>query len=358
MIQPLYTHEQIMRVRQMLEHAQSVVLLTHQNPDGDAMGSCLGMYHLISTCYAHSVRSVRMLIPSVYPNFLSWMPAADQMCVYQEDRAVEMREHILGADLVICTDFHEPKRIGALGLYLLERTKPIMVIDHHLGDSMSDDDAHLSMIFPQASSASELVTRLLLEMGVTLTDDMATCLYTGVMTDTGNFEYSSDDPELFKIVAELLKTGINKNAIYDHVFNSWTVDRLRFVGFCLHERLHIYPEYHAAMIALSRKDMYHFNVSSGDTEGIVNLPLKVSDIYYSCFIREDKILPHERERAGDAGTKLKISLRSQGDRPVNEFAHDVFSGGGHANAAGGEFFGEMKQAAQAFINALPKYCKK
>ena len=191
-----------------------------------------------------------------------------------------------------------------------------------------------------------------------LTPDFATCIYTGMMTDTGNFSYNSCEPEMYNIVAMLLTTGINKDAIYDRVFNAYTADRLRMIGYCLYHKMKVFPEYHTALITLNRREMYRFNAKSGDMEGIVNMPLQIKDVYYSVFMREDKIPPHQKPEAGDAKVKAKISFRSQGDRPVNILAREVFRGGGHMNASGGEFFGDVDEAAKKFIEVMPKYMRK
>ena len=198
----------------------------------------------------------------------------------------------------------------------------------------------------------------MIEFSDILTPDFATCIYTGMMTDTGNFSYNSCQPEMYNIVAVLLTTGINKDAIYDRVFNAYSADRVRLIGYCLYHKMKLFPEYHAALITLNRKEMYRFNAKSGDMEGIVNMPLQIKDIYYSVFMREDKIPPHQQPEASGAKVKAKISFRSQGDRPVNIMAREVFRGGGHMNASGGEFFGTVDEAANCFIESMPRYLQK
>jgi phosphoesterase RecJ-like protein len=152
--------------------------------------------------------------------------------------------------------------------------------------------------------------------------------------------------------------GVNKDEIYNCVFNAYSADRMRLMGYCLYQKMKIFPEYHTALIYLSRKELYRFNFKSGDAEGIVNLPLQIQDIHYSCFMREDKVNPTEKELANGSKTKIKISLRSQGDRPVNIFAHDICGGGGHANASGGEYYGPLPEAVQKFIDNYQTYFNK
>lgn len=188
--------------------------------------------------------------------------------------------------------------------------------------------------------------------------NIATCIYTGMMTDTGNFSFNSNYPEMYQIVGELVSFGVNKDEIYNRVFNAYSADRMRLMGYCLYQKMRIFPECHTALIYLSRKELYRFNFQSGDAEGIVNLPLQIKDIHYSCFMREDKVNPTEVALAGGSKTKIKISLRSQGDRPVNVFAKDIFGGGGHANASGGEYYGPLIEAVQLFIDNYPQYFAK
>ena len=183
-------------------------------------------------------------------------------------------------------------------------------------------------------------------------------IYTGLMTDTGNFSYNSRNPELYRIVARLIEWGVDKDAIYNNVFNQYSVDRMRLVGYCLNQKMRVFPEYHMALIYLSRKELYKFNFQSGDAEGIVNMPLQSKDIYYSCFMREDKATPEEQAAHGGCKTKVKISLRSQGDRPVNILAAELFGGGGHANASGGEYYGPLSSAVHRYLSGYTQFFTK
>lgn len=325
----------------LIEAAHRVVVFTHMSPDGDAMGSSLGIMHWFREAYR--LDDVSVIVPNAFPDFLHWMPGAEEVLVYDEDADKERAENrVAQADLLICTDFGEVKRVGLMAPLFGKITCPILVIDHHLQPS---DFAQFLISCPSASSASELVLRLILESGKAQAINLqaATCLYTGLMTDTGNFSYNSNDPEVYELVAELLRRGVNKDAVYDAVYNVWSEDRLRLMGYCMHRKLQIIGEHkHIALICLSRKEMYRFNVQSGDTEGLVNLPLQMKQVHYSCLMRADK-------------DKIKISFRSQGNRPVNILARDFFNGGGHANAAGGEFYGSLDNAAQLFLQHCEQY---
>ena len=359
--------------------ARSIAIITHQNPDGDAMGSSLAMRHFLLSLGKQNVTNI---VPTSFPDFLAWLPGTDS--IIQSEQQPDVAAAVLReADLVICTDLAEAGRVAALSEVLAERfgrnDQSLLIIDHHLSSACAEHPEQIA--YPDSASASELVFRLAWQFvrlhrtivggkteenrGFTdisfekiLTSDFATCIYTGMMTDTGNFSYNSCEPEMYNIVAILLTTGINKDAIYDRVFNAYSADRVRLIGYCLYHKMKLFPEFHTALITLNRREMYRFNAKSGDMEGIVNMPLQIKDIYYSVFMREDKIPPHQQSEAGGAKVKAKISFRSQGDRPVNKMAREVFHGGGHMNASGGEYFGSVDEAAQKFIETMPKYLQK
>lgn len=345
MISKYLTAEQVSGAKRLIDGARRVVILTHMSPDGDAMGSSLGMYHYL--CAQPQVEQVTVVVPNEFPAFLAWLPGVEHVVVY-EQQPEQAAATIAAADLVVCTDFGETRRVGAVEPLLcraISNAQHSLVIDHHLHPTMTPD---VLISYPEASSASELVFRLIWQLNALVSLDFATCVYCGIMTDTGNFQFSCADPELYEIVAELLRTGIDKIDIYDRVFNSYSEDRLRLTGYCLNRKMQLYAipnsDIKVALIALDRKEQYRFNFQSGDAEGIVNMPMQITEVKYSCFMREDK-------------DKIKISLRSQGDRPVNVFAHDIFSGGGHMNASGGEFHDTLDAAVQAFLKNYKTYLK-
>ena len=331
----------------VISSAQHVVLLTHQSPDGDAMGSSLAMYHYIKSLG----KEAQVIVPNAFPDFLAWMPGADTVLLYDAQTA-EANSSLEEADLVICTDFNAPSRIGALGDKMLTLACPKLMIDHHLHPA---DFADFIVSEPEASSTCELVYEVLTTLNAKLSTDIATCLYTGLMTDTGNFSYNSNRPQIYSIISHLVAAGANKDEIYNAVFNQYSVERMKMVGYCLYQKMRVFPEHHTALIYLSRKELYRFNFQKGDAEGIVNMPLQSKDIHYSVFMREDKATPDEMEKNGGISTKIKLSFRSQGDRPVNIFASEVFNGGGHANASGGEFYGPLQDAVQLFLDNYERY---
>ena len=243
-------------------------------------------------------------------------------------------------------------KTGAVFSCIQVKNAPKILLDHHLNPT---DFANVMFSFPEACSASEVVYRFITAISdqpSAISSEMATCIYTGLMTDTGNFSFNSTNCELYEIIAELIRAGIKKDEIYNAVYNQYSTDRVRLTGYALYRKMRIYPEFHLSLITLSADelDQYHYQV--GDTEGLVNMPLQISDVYYSVYMRE------ERPKPGTPKPRIRISFRSQGERPVNIWASEIFHGGGHMNAAGGELFGMLNQAVQLFEKTMPKYIKK
>jgi phosphoesterase RecJ-like protein len=218
-----------------------------------------------------------------------------------------------------------------------------MLVDHHL---YPGDFARITISHPDISSTSELVFRLICQLGnfSDITKEGAECIYTGMMTDTGAFTYNSNNRETYFIIGELLSKGIDKDEIYRKVYNNCSEGRLRLKGYVLHEKMQLFPQFRSALITLSREEQQKFHYMKGDTEGLVNIPLTVKDICFSVFLREDT----EKDM-------IKISLRSEGTFPCNKVASEFFNGGGHLNASGGEFYGPMEDAVALFKQALVKY---
>lgn len=342
--------------KESLSHAESliggssrIVITTHMAPDGDAMGSALGLYHWLSA-FGHQP-SVHVIVPNAFPAFYNWMPGADEILIYEKE-ANRCNELVSNADLFICTDYNDPKRIGPLGEKMLASKAPKILIDHHLNPV---NFADVLFSYPEATSSCEIVYRFIKAVSdkpSVNSRKIATCIYTGLMTDTGNFAFNSNSCELYEIIAELVRAGIEKDAIYNAVFNQYSTDRVRLTGYALYRKMRIYPEYHLSLITLSADELDQFHYQPGDTEGLVNMPLQISDVYYSVYMRE------ERPKPGTPKPRIRISFRSQGDRPVNIWASEVFHGGGHMNASGGELFGSLQQAVQLFEKTFPKYVKK
>lgn len=340
MFKNVLTAADVHEFKNWMTWADRFVILTHTGPDGDAVGSSLALCSFLRDKGKDAV----VIVPDQAPDFLSWLPGFKDIHVYAADSGV-CDELISKADVLCGLDFNTVSRIaGASAGFVSSKAKKIM-IDHH---PYPGPDFDLTVSHPELSSASELVYHFLCAMGQykSITEDIATCMYTGIMTDTGGFSYSSSDPNLFIVVSSLLDAGVDKDAAYAHVFHSWSESRLRLQGFVLHEKMKIFKDCSTALITLSSGEMEKFDCRKGDTEGLVNMPLQILGIKMSVFLREDS----ERNQ-------IKLSARSTGSVPCNRFASDFFGGGGHLNAAGGEFNGTLGQAVERFMTGLKSWKK-
>ena len=320
------------------ERADKIVIVSHVSPDGDAIGSSLGLYHFLDS----QEKTVNVIVPNAFPDFLRWMPGSKDILLY--DRYKDFADKLIAeADVICCLDFNALKRIDDMADAVAASPARKIMIDHHL---YPEDFCKIVMSYPKISSTSELIFRLICRMGYfsDISKEGAECIYTGMMTDTGGFTYNSNNREIYFIISELLSKGIDKDDIYRKVYNTYSESRLRLMGFILYEKMVVYPEFCSALITLTNAEQQRFNYVKGDSEGFVNIPLSVKNIRFSAFLREDR----------DAGM-IKISLRSVGDFPCNKIASEYFNGGGHLNASGGEFYGSMSEAVDLFKRALVKY---
>ncbi|MDR1402587.1 MAG: bifunctional oligoribonuclease/PAP phosphatase NrnA [Tannerellaceae bacterium] len=334
MLTKIIREEEIQHVKKYVEKGDTFVIITHVAPDGDAIGSSLGLYHFLSE---FGKDNVSVIVPNNFPSFYRWMPGAKDIVIHE--KYPDFSEQLIqGADVIFCLDFNEPKRIEKLASTVVAADGRKVMIDHHLNPS---DFCRVVMSYPEVSSTSELVFRFICRMGMyeLINKEGAECIYTGMMTDTGSFTYNSNHPEIYTIIGELIKKGIDKDLIYRRVNQVYSESRLRLMGFSLYEKMRVFPEKHSALITLSNEELRRFRYVTGDTEGFVNLPLSIGGIQFSVFIREDK-------------DYIKVSLRSTGEFPCNEFSARYFNGGGHKNASGGEYFGTLEEAVKVFEEGL------
>ena len=338
MLSKVISQANIDHVEKWFVRADKVVILSHVSPDGDAIGSSLGLYHFLLS----QDKTVHVIVPNAFPDFLKWMPGAKEIIQY--NRYKEFADKlIMEADVICCLDFNVLSRIDEMEEIVRVSPGRKMMVDHHL---YPGDFARIVISHPQISSTSELVFRLICQLGnfSDITKEAAECIYTGMMTDTGGFTYNSNDREIYLIIGELLSKGIDKDEIYRNVFNTHSEGRLRLMGYVLYEKMQVFPLFNSALITLSREEQQKFQYKKGDTEGFVNMPLSMKDICFSVFLREDT----EKDM-------IKVSLRSVGTFPCNQVAAEFFNGGGHLNASGGEFYGPMEEAVALFKQALVKY---
>ena len=336
MISKIIAEELITKTKKAIDSVEKIVIVTHVGPDGDAVGSTLALWHYLMTIGKEPV----VIVPTMFPNFLKWLPGADCVLDYENNKA-KADELFASAELIFALDFNTPKRMANMADAVINATAPKILVDHHLHPA---DFAKTVISYPEISSTSELVFRLICRLGDFSQINLACaeCIYTGMMTDTGGFTYNSNGQEIYIIIAELIKIGIDKDEIYRKVFNTYSADRLRLMGFCLFQKMKIFPEYKTALISLTSKELYQFNFQNGDAEGFVNIPLSIAGVDFSVFMREDT-------------DKIKISLRSQGQFPANKVAAELFNGGGHLNAAGGESYSTLAETIKKFEDALPDY---
>ena len=338
MLSKVISQANVDHVEKWFERADKIVIVSHVSPDGDAIGSSLGLWHFLNS----QDKTVHVIVPNAFPDFLKWMPGAKD--VIQYNRYKEFADKlIMEADVICCLDFNVLSRIDEMEEIVRVSPARKMMVDHHL---YPGDFARIVISHPEISSTSELVFRLICQLGnfSDISRDAAECIYTGMMTDTGGFTYNSNDREIYLIIGELLSKGIDKDEIYRNVFNTHSEGRLRLMGYVLYEKMQVFPQFNAALITLSREEQKKFQYKKGDTEGFVNMPLSMKGICFSVFLREDT----EKDM-------IKVSLRSVGTFPCNKVAADFFNGGGHLNASGGEFYGPLEDAITLFKQALVKY---
>ncbi|MDR0413046.1 MAG: bifunctional oligoribonuclease/PAP phosphatase NrnA [Dysgonamonadaceae bacterium] len=338
MLNKIISESNIQKAKKLIDKSDKIIIITHISPDGDAIGSSLALYHFL----LQTGKSVNVVVPNNFPGFLKWLKGAKDIVV-KEWKENLVRELLDAADLIFCLDFSIPKRIDQLGPMVERSAAPKIMIDHHLHPEHFCD---VTISHPEISSTSELIFRFICRLGMFehIDKNIAECIYLGMMTDTGAFTYNSNSPYIYYIISELIEKGIDKDAIYDKVYNAYSESRLRMQGYLLCEKMKLFKEYRAALIVLSRDEQKKFQWRKGDTEGVVNIPLSIENIIFSVFIREDENM-------------IKISLRSKGTFPANRFAAEIFNGGGHLNASGGEFFGSLEEAVTLFEEALPKYAE-
>ena len=338
MLSKIISQANIDHVEKWFERAEKIVIVSHVSPDGDAIGSSLGLYHFLDALG----KRVNVIMPNSFPAFFKWMPGANDIIIYNKykDFADKL---IQEADVICCLDFNVLSRIDEMEEAVKNSPARKLLVDHHLNPG---DFSRITISHPGMSSTSELVFRLICQLGCfeDITKEGAECIYTGMMTDTGGFTYNSNSREIYLIIGELLSKGIDKDEICRRVFNTHSEGRLRLMGYVLYEKMQVFPAYRSALITLTREEQSRFQDAKGDTEGFVNMPLSMKDVDFSVFLREDT----EKDM-------IKVSLRSVGDFPCNKVAADFFNGGGHLNASGGEFYGPMEEAVELFNQALAKY---
>ena len=309
--------ENALKLKNLLTTPKKIVITTHRGPDGDAMGSSLGLMHLLKQ-FRHNVH---VITPNSYADFLHWMPGNKDVIVF-EDNEEEAKKITENADLIFLLDFSHISRIADFADTVSNSNATKILIDHHQDPDMEIAD----IIFSDttACSTAQLLYEVIDAMDLTnhINKEIAECLYVGIMTDTGSFKYSSTTAKTHHIIAELIATGAENAKIHDLIYDNSSANRMKLLGYCLNKKLLLYPENNSAVISLTAEELEQFNFKKGDTEGVVNYALAIKGIVFAVFIAEKDGM-------------VKLSLRSKGNFKVNEIANKYFSGGGHTNASGG-----------------------
>ena len=338
MLQDILDASTINEWHNLIDHARTITICAHSSPDGDAVGSSLGLKDYLQA----RGKTVNIVFPNVFPDFLRWLPGTQEI-IFFSTHTDKASQAIGQSDLIICLDFNDLSRIGALGECIASRNCPFILIDHHLDPKLP---AEICISHPEMCATSEIIFHLIWQLGgyETLSKNAAIAIYTGMMTDTGGFTYNSTRSEIYFIISELLKKGIDKDKIYRKVFNNYSRDRIKLMGYVLFKNLRFYRGLRAAVFTLTKEEMMRFHFLRGDAEGFVNMPLSVRGTLLSISLREDTERP-----------VIRVSLRSVDDFPCNKMAEEFFNGGGHLNASGGELPAPIEEAMKVVDRAVEAY---
>jgi len=329
--------QNLVSFKSLLDTPSRVVITTHVKPDADALGSSLALATLLKKL-GHDVQ---VISPSDYPDFLRWMEGDNEVLIYNENSAKRIDLIIEAAQLIFCLDFSTLHRINTLGDSIRNSGAKKILIDHHLDP---EDFADFKFWSTEAAATAELLYELIVDLDLKSLIDksIAECLYAGIMTDTGSFKHNNTTQNVHRIVAELIEIGADVSRVAKLIYDTNTLDRIKFLGFALSERLIVLPEFNTAYMVITRADLVKFNSRTGDTEGFVNYALSIEGVKLAVLII-------------DKGELVKMSFRSVGDFSVNDFARNHFKGGGHKNAAGGKSSDNLESTVDKFKSLLPMY---
>lgn len=329
--------DQISTIKKLIHDPKNIVVIGHKNPDGDAIGSTLGL----SNYLRQKGHKVITLMPNDFPKFLKWIPEAEDVLIY--DQAPKKSEEIIGnANLIFTLDFNELNRTGDLQVLLEKASCDFVMIDHH---QLPGSYAKVTYSDVSMSSTSQMVFHFIENMNdlPLINNEIATQLYVGIMTDTGSFRFPSTSATTHRVISKLIDSGAKNSEIHQNIYDTNSPERLKLLGVAL-KNLTVLPEFRTAYITLSQQELAVHNFKKGDTEGFVNYALSMNGVIFAAIFIESK-----RENI------IKISFRSKGGFSVNEFSRSHFNGGGHTNAAGGKSYHPLNEAVASFISILPNY---
>lgn len=326
------------KLKKVFDECRNVVITCHPSPDGDAIGSSLALYEYLT----RKGKSVHVIVPNYYADFLKWMHGTDKIIQFDRHRAMS-KTYIQRADLIVALDYNAVSRLDDMQKPISYSRAKKLMIDHH---SNPEKFCDLMISRPNMSSTCELLYRILCETGESdkINKNISEDLYAGMCTDTGRFTYNSNDPEIFVIISELMRKGIDKDIIIRNLYNQNTEGRYRLMGHILLNKLELYPDLHSAIFSVTREELQQFKYLKGDAEGIVNMPLEIKGISVCISLREDT----EKDQ-------IFVSVRSFDDFSAHDLCSRFFNGGGHFNAAGGRLYCPMDEALQIARDALESY---
>lgn len=347
MLRQVISPDEAQQLKRIIQEAKNVVISCHVSPDGDAIGSSLAFAEYL----IGRGKRAHVVVPNYYPDFLDWMHGAakkdPKRLVHIYTRSYAYCKTLYAtADLLVALDFNDPKRLDELAPLFTQSHARKLLIDHHLDPAAFCD---LQISRPEMSSTCELLFRLLVQIGeeTRISRACAEDLYAGMCTDTGRFSYNSNDPEVYLIIAALMRKGIDKDRIIRNLFNQNSEGRYRLLGHMLLNKMEMLPELHASIFTLTREELSKFAYRKGDSEGFVNIPLEIKGQKLSILLREDTERPC-----------VKVSIRSVDDIPASDMAERFFNGGGHFHAAGGELPCGMEEANAIAHQAIDAYADK
>lgn len=320
-------------IKLAIQNSSKVIITTHKSPDGDAIGSSLALYHYL----LNEGKKVEVVVPDDFPDFLKWMNGVESIICYDSQKEKATKE-IESADLIFSLDYNGLARIGEMG-DIVGKTQAIkIVVDHHQNPQ---EFANHYFVDTDCCSTAQLIYELIEQFGEQdkITKQMGECIYCGIMTDTGSFRFPSTTSKTHQIIAHLLKLGVNGSAIHQSVYDTYSSDRLRLLGYALTEKMKVFPDKATAYISLSKAELKEHNFKKGDTEGLVNYPLSINGIKRAVLITEKE-------------QDVRFSFRSKDDVFVNELANQHFNGGGHVYAAGGTLQVGLDEAIQKLEKVL------
>lgn len=328
----------VSRLKEWIEGAEKIFISTHKSPDGDAVGSSLALWHILKK----QGKTATVVVPDTFPDFLAWMEGSDEI-LHFDKQGSEVVSRLKAADLVVSLDYNTLSRTGKnLEEILRGNDTPRVILDHHREPEVDAFEAGLHDI--TSSSTAQLVYEYIVQSGSEDLIDatVAECLYSGMVTDTGSFRFPSTTARTHRIVANLMDVGLDVSKVYNLIYDTNALTKLRLLGYILDQKLEVFPEADLALITLSEEELRKFDYQPGDTEGVVNYALSIKGVRFSCLMKQS-----------DKG--IRMSFRSKGNLDVNTFARTHFNGGGHLNAAGGFSADSLELTRSLFIERAKAY---